>query len=240
MVDLLIPRLTPLPSRPRLEGKTVPDQVNFTLTICVPEPKSRIGLICANNPICNIDPLGLDTLTVLGGDTGIPIPSNFMTYRNYAIGFFSVTLVASVAVATGGASLTATGGGTTLITGVIETDGTVTLAASHPAAAATADVFVAIGQPLAEGAEAFTILIEKGEVTMLGSQSFTGIMSLSNAAKAALALWLASQGLSPGAVTTPGGFLPPTGNCMDSMPAAFSQTLQLNMNAGSSSSGNSN
>jgi len=59
VVELLSPRLTPLPSRQRLEEKVVSDHVNFTLTLCAPRTERRIGLLCANSPINYTDPSGL-------------------------------------------------------------------------------------------------------------------------------------------------------------------------------------
>ncbi len=59
MVDLLSPRLTPLPSRLRLEEKIVADHVNYTLTLCAPGTERRIGLLVANDPINWLDLWGL-------------------------------------------------------------------------------------------------------------------------------------------------------------------------------------
>ena len=83
MVDLLTPRQTPLPSRPRLEEEIVVDQVNYTLTLCLPEPKSRIGLICANSPIGNIDPLGLADSAVNDTDVNNALSQVYNRMQEY-------------------------------------------------------------------------------------------------------------------------------------------------------------
>ncbi len=101
MVDLLLPRQTPLPSRQRLEEKVVADHVNFTLTLCAPSTEMRIGLLCANNPICNVDPSGLVAVgTVL-------------------IGIGQVSLAAAIIVGIAGAEVGSGGTLTPVIVGII-------------------------------------------------------------------------------------------------------------------------